>query len=180
MDAFAVSIATGLSLEKVTHRHTFRMAFHFGLFQFLMPILGWCVGSYFANENSPFGNFIQCYDHWIAFALLTCIGGKMLWEAKKGEEKRSTTDPTRGIMLVTLSIATSIDAFAVGLSLACLNISIWKPSVAIGALTALLSMIGILFGGKIGSRWSHYAEIAGGIVLILIGAKILLDHLLGM
>jgi putative Mn2+ efflux pump MntP len=169
MDAFAVSIATGLSLEKVTPRHTFRMAFHFGLFQFLMPVIGWLAGSQLAG-------YIERYDHWIAFGLLCFVGGKMLWESRQLDEDRSTADPTRGVMLVTLSIATSIDALAVGLSMAFLRVSVWMPSIVIGIITAALSTFGIIWGGRIGSRWSHWAETAGGIVLILIGLKILLSH----
>ena len=108
----------------------------------------------------------------------------MLWESRQLEENRSTADPTRGVMLVTLSIATSIDALAVGLTMAFLKhpltnqgVSPWMPSIVIGVITALLSTVGILFGGRIGNRWSHWAEVGGGIVLILIGLKILLSHL---
>ena len=169
MDAFAVSIATGLGLEKVTPRHTFRLAFHFGLFQFLMPIIGWFAGSYLAGN-------IERYDHWIAFSLLCFVGGKMLWESGQVKENRTTADPTRGVMLMTLSLATSIDALAVGLSMAFLGVSVWMPSIVIGVITAILSTVGILFGGRIGNRWSHWAEMAGGVVLILIGLKILLSH----
>jgi manganese efflux pump family protein len=169
MDAFAVSIATGLSLEKVTSRHTFRMAFHFGLFQCLMPIVGWYAGSYLAG-------YIERYDHWVAFGLLAFVGGKMLWESRQLKEDRSAADPTRGMMLMTLSLATSIDALAVGLSMAFSGVSVWMPAVVIGVITALLSTVGIVFGGRIGSRFSHWAEAGGGIVLILIGLKILLTH----
>jgi manganese efflux pump family protein len=169
MDAFAVAIATGLGLEKVTHRHTFRIAFHFGLFQFLMPVLGFFAGSYLA------GSIGQC-DHWIAFGLLCFVGGKMLWESRELKNERAAADPTRGAMLVTLSIATSIDALAVGLTMAFLRVSVWMPSIVIGVVTAFLSMVGILFGGRIGNRWSRWAEIGGGVVLILIGLKILVSH----
>jgi putative Mn2+ efflux pump MntP len=172
MDAFAVSIATGLSLEKVTPRHTFRMAFHFGLFQFLMPVIGWFAGSFFANSISRF-------DHWIAFALLSFVGGKMIWEALHDNADRPPSDPTRGAMLVTLSIATSLDALAVGFSLACSDVSVWRPSIVIGTMTGLLSMLGILFGARIGNRFSHWAEVGGGLVLILMGLKILIQHLMG-
>lgn len=177
MDAFAVSIATGLGLEKVTPRHTFRIAFHFGLFQFLMPVIGWCAGSYLRE-------LITQYDHWVAFGLLGFIGGKMIWESRKLEEERSPNDPTRGIMLVTLSIATSIDALAVGFVLgtskeALQGASVWGPSIIIGLVTGFLSMLGILFGGRIGNRWSRWAELGGGVVLILIGLKIFVWHLMG-
>lgn len=166
MDAFAVSIAAGLTVAKVTPRHVFRIAFHFGLFQFMMPIIGWLVGGQVAA-------YFGTYDHWVAFALLVFVGGKMLWEARSEEKSEDSRDPTRGLMLLTLSIATSLDALAVGMSMALLGVSVWIPAVVIGVITAALSAIGITFGGRIGPRWEHWAEAAGGIVLILIGLKIL-------
>ncbi len=171
MDAFAVSIATGLTLDRVTPRHTFRIAFHFGLFQFLMPIIGWFAG----RELSQ---YIVNYDHWIAFVILSFIGGKMFWEASSDDEDKMLKDPTRGWTLITLSVATSLDALAVGVSMALLNVSVWTPSLVIGLVTASLCTLGILFGSKLGSRWSHWAEILGGAALVCIGLKILLDHLL--
>jgi manganese efflux pump family protein len=175
MDAFAVSIAAGLKLARVTPRHTFRMAFHFGLFQFLMPVVGWALGSQLSG-------YLHKYDHWAAFGLLVIVGCKMLWEAaeKPIDEKKSVpadarSDPTRGLTLVTLSIATSLDAFAVGVSMALLGVSIWLPGVVIGLITAGLSAIGIKFGGTLGSHWQHRADFAGGCVLILIGLKILIS-----
>jgi manganese efflux pump family protein len=167
MDAFAVSIAAGLAVSSVTPRHVFRIGFHFGLFQFMMPVIGWLAGTQLA---AYFGR----YDHWVAFALLVYVGGRMLWEArseKKAEE--SGRDPTRGMMLVTLSVATSLDALAVGMSMAMLGVRVWIPAIVIGIVTAALSAIGITFGGRIGPRWERWAEAAGGIVLILIGFKIL-------
>jgi manganese efflux pump family protein len=167
MDAFAVSIAAGLAVNSVTPRHVFRIGFHFGLFQFMMPVIGWLAGAQLA---AYFGD----YDHWVAFALLAYVGGRMLCEAyreKKAEE--AGRDPTRGLMLVTLSIATSLDALAVGVSMAFLGVSVWIPAVVIGIVTATLSAVGISFGGRIGPRWERWAEAAGGIVLILIGLKIL-------
>lgn len=171
MDAFAVSIATGLSLGKVTKRQVFRLAFHFGLFQFLMPILGWLAGATLAAQISEF-------DHWVAFGLLAFVGAKMLWEARGGDSAISG-DPTRGLRLVTLSVATSIDALAVGMSMALVGVSVWFPSVVIGIITASLTAVGIVFGSRIGPRWGQWAEAVGGIVLILIGVKILLEHLFG-
>ena len=146
MDALAVSVAAGLSISQVTPRHTFRIAFHFGLFQFMMPILGWLGG----NLLAP---YISQWDHWIAFGLLAVIGGKMLWEAGGEKNPGSRVDPTRGIMLVTLSIATSIDALAVGATLALIRVPIWIPSVVIGLVAAALSAVGITFGSRIGPRW---------------------------
>jgi manganese efflux pump family protein len=167
MDAFAVSIAAGLAVDSVTPRHVFRIGFHFGLFQFMMPVIGWLAGGQLA---AYFGG----YDHWVAFALLVYVGGRMLWEARcEKKAERSGRDPTRGLMLVTLSIATSLDALAVGVSMAFLGVSVWIPAVVIGIITATLSAVGITFGGRIGPRWQHWAEAGGGIVLILIGLKIL-------
>jgi manganese efflux pump family protein len=167
MDAFAVSIATGLAVDAVTPRHIFRVGFHFGLFQFLMPVAGWLVGG-------PLAAAVGDYDHWLAFLLLAGVGGKMLWEARDGNNHASRGDPTRGFRLVMLSLATSMDALAVGVSMALLGVRVWIPSVVIGVVTAALSAVGITFGGRISSRWRQWAEVAGGIVLILIGAKVLL------
>lgn len=172
MDAFAVSIAAGLAVRPVTPRHTFRLAFHFGLFQCMMPVVGWLAGQQLASH-------IRAYDHWAAFALLTFVGGKMLWEARGERKPHTKADPTRGLMLVTLSVATSIDALAVGLSMAFLRVSVWVPSVVIGLVAAAFSAIGIRFGGRLGPRWGRGAEAAGGGILILIGTRILVLDLLG-
>ncbi len=142
MDAFAVSIAVGLGLARVTPRHTFRVAFHFGLFQFLMPVIGWALGRQLSL-------YFSRYNHWVALALLSFIGCKMLWEAGARHESSAKGDPTRGLMLVTLSLATSIDALAVGVSMALLGVSVWMPSVVIGLITATLSAVGIRFGGAL-------------------------------
>lgn len=166
MDALAVSIAVGLSLASVTPRHVFRLAFHFGLFQFLMPIVGWLAGRQLAEH-------ISAYDHWVAFGLLSFVGGKMLWEARRQESPATRRDPTRGLTLITLSVATSLDALAVGLSMAFLGVSILVPSVVIGVVAAALTTLGITFGSRIGARWERWAEIVGGIVLIVIGLKVL-------
>ena len=171
MDAFAVSIVTGMAVAPVTPRHTFRMAFHFGLFQFLMPILGWLAGNGVVA-------YISAYDHWAAFGLLGFVGGKMVLEARHEKRPDRSVDPTRGLMLVGLSVATSIDALAVGLSMAFIRVSIWVPSVVIGLVAAGLSTVGIVFGSRLGSRWGRWAELVGGIVLISIGTRILVSHLL--
>ena len=170
MDALAVSIAAGLTVARVTPRRTFRIAFHFGLFQFLMPVLGFSFGAQFAEH-------IKAYDHWIAFVLLGFVGGKMIYESFRGEEAPTTADPTRGLLLVTLSIAVSIDALAVGLSMAMLGVSVWTPAVVIGLVAAALSALGIVFGSRLGERVGVWAERAGGCVLLLIGARILISHL---
>jgi len=170
MDAFAVSIVAGLAVAPVTPRQTFRLAFHFGLFQFMMPILGWLAGREVVA-------YVSAYDHWVAFGLLALVGGKMLLEARHEKQPDRGVDPTRGLMLVTLSVATSIDALAVGLSMAFIRVSIWFPSMVIGLVAAALSAIGITFGSRLGPRWGRWADLLGGIVLLLIGVRILLSHL---
>ncbi len=170
LDALAVAIAAGLTIPRLTGRHVFRLSFHFALFQFMMPVVGWFTGR-------TVSRLISAYDHWIAFGLLAAIGGKMLWEASNHYRIENRGDPTRGWLLVTLSVATSIDALAVGLSLAFLDVQIWTPSVVIGLVTALLTGAGIRFGSRIGRRCGVVAEVAGGIVLIAIGIRILLSHL---
>jgi putative Mn2+ efflux pump MntP len=172
MDALAVSVAAGLSISRLTHRHVFRMTFHFGLFQFGMPVLGWLAGRTVVGS-------IGGYDQWLAFGLLTLLGGKMLWESRGSHESRDRGDPTRGWRLVTLSIATSVDALAVGLSMAFLRVSIWTPSLVIGLVTAALTAVGICFGSRLGRRFGKWAERVGGLVLIGIGAQILISHVAG-
>ena len=172
MDAFAVAIAAGLSLRPVTGRHVFRLAFHFGLFQALMPVLGWTLGRGMAA-------WIGGYDHWVAFGLLTVIGAKMLSEARGDKSLDAKADPTRGWSLVLLSVATSIDALAVGLSMALLGVSVWFPAAVIGVVTAGLTAFGITVASRLGHRWGAWADIVGGGVLILIGLRILLSHTTG-
>ncbi len=170
MDAFAVSIAAGLSIRRVTSRHVFRLAFHFGLFQFMMPILGWWAGSTVSSH-------IADYDHWLACGLLSVIGGKMLFDAWSGKAKGTKSDPTRGWLLVGLSIATSVDAFAVGLSMAFLRVSILLPCILIGLVAAAFSAAGVIFGRRLLRDWGRAADVVGGCVLALIGVRILVSHL---
>lgn len=170
MDAFAVAIVSGLTLNPMTGRHIFRLAFHFGLFQFLMPIIGWLAGV-------AIQKYIAAYDHWIAFALLSFIGGKMIYESFQADEtKRTTSDPTTGWSLVLLSIATSIDALAVGLSLAMLGSSIIFQAIVIGIVAALFTIGGMLLGRRIGAFWGKRVEVFGGIILCGIGIKIVIEH----
>ncbi len=173
MDAFAVSVATGITVKEVTGRHVFRIAWHFGLFQFLMPVAGWFAGRAVAAH-------IKTYDHWVAFFLLSLIGGKMLLDVirNRPDGTSETKDPTRGLTLLTLAVATSIDALAVGISLAMLRVSIWVPSVVIGLVAGILSMIGIRFGDRIGSRCERWAGLMGGLMLVGIGVRILVTHLM--
>jgi putative Mn2+ efflux pump MntP len=174
MDAFAVSVAVGITLERVHARHVFRLSFHFGLFQFLMPVLGWLAGV-------TVRGWLASVSPWVAFGLLTVVGGKMIWESfwTDGEGETDRADPTRGLSLVTLSVATSIDALAAGMGMALLKVSILLPSVIIGLVAAGMSVVGIRFGECIGSRLEHWAERAGGAVLIAIGARIALAHVAG-
>ena len=170
MDALAVAIAAGLTISPVTPRHVFRLAFHFGLFQFMMPIVGWTAGRELAD-------WIGGYDHWVAFGLLSFVGGRMIWEARQHKASESRADPTRGLMLVTLSLATSLDALAVGVSMAMLGVSVWGPSVVIGLVAAALTALGVMFGARLGPRWENWAEVVGGSVLLVIGVHILWSHL---
>lgn len=171
MDALAVAIATGIALGVVSRRQTFRLAFHFGLFQFLMPVVGWLAGRLVERWIAP-------VDHWVAFGLLAFVGGKMMYEGFSGDdETRKASDPTRGATLVLLSIATSIDALAVGLSLGVMNTSIWVPAVVIGVVCGALTTAGMHLGRLAGERFGHRVEVLGGLVLVGIGVKILVEHL---
>lgn len=171
MDAFAVALGTGAVLTRLTGRHLFRLGFHFGLFQALMPVIGWLAGQTIIQ-------WVSAWDHWIAFSLLALIGGRMIHEACSDEEKTEDRDPTKGLSLVLLSIATSIDALAVGFSLSVIGVSIWLPSLIIGLVAGILTVVGMLMGGRIGDRWGSRVEIFGGVILICIGLKILAEHLL--
>jgi putative Mn2+ efflux pump MntP len=171
MDAFAVALGVGLTLATVTRRQAFRLAWHFGLFQFLMPVLGWLAGRTVERQ-------IAAVDHWIAFALLAGIGGKMLYESgRDGAEARAAGDPTRGWSLLVLSVATSVDALAVGLSLGLLRVRIWYPAAVIGVVAALLTAAGLRLGKRLGAIFGRRMEALGGVVLLAIGVKILLEHL---
>ncbi len=170
MDAFAVCLAAG-TLEK-THgpRPAFRLSFHFGLFQFIMPVAGWLVGT----TIEP---IIRNYDHWIAFGLLAFVGGRMVYSALHGEDEKRVADPSRGWTLVLLSIAVSVDALAVGLSLGVLGTLVWYPAIIIGVVTSALSLVDLRIGSNLGSGFGKPVEIIGGIVLIGIGLRILIQHL---
>ncbi len=170
MDAFAVAISAGLNIERLTGRHVFRLAFFFGFFQFAMAVLGWLAGA-------TIDVYISAFDHWVAFGLLVAIGGKMLWEAWSGKVPASRSDPTRGWTVIILSVATSIDALATGMSMAFIGVSIWLPSVVIGIVAAAMTVIGIRFGSRIGRKGGRWAEVLGGVVLISIGLQILISHL---
>ena len=172
MDAFAVAIATSIVLGgAVSGRHVFRLAFHFGLFQALMPILGWAAGTTVAAH-------IEAWDHWVAFGLLAVIGVRAIaGSLGGGSETRRPGDPTRGVSLVVLSVATSIDALAVGLSFAMLQVAIWTPVAGLGVGAAVMTMLGLALGSRLVPRFGKRMEAVGGLVLIAIGIKILIEHL---
>lgn len=173
MDAFAVSICKGLGMQRVNWGHSLVIALFFGGFQALMPLLGWALGSQFAAYVTPVAP-------WVAFALLAFVGGKMLWDAfHEGEEDEAGQDTDRLDVkeLFMLAIATSIDAYAVGLSFAFLQVDIVSSVAIIGVTTFALSLVGVSAGNIFGSRWERPSTIAGGAILILIGLHTLLDGL---
>jgi putative Mn2+ efflux pump MntP len=170
MDAFAVSLGVGTKRFAESARPKFRLAWHFGLFQALMPVLGWLVGSAVAQLIAPF-------DHWIALGLLAFVGVRMIRSGLSSDEESHPTDPSRGGTLVMLSIATSIDAFAVGLSLAVLGVPIVYPAVVIGVVTGGLSLVGLLAGNRLGKTFGKRMEVVGGIILIAIGIRMVVTHL---
>jgi putative Mn2+ efflux pump MntP len=175
MDAFAVAIATGIALGIVSGRQTFRLAFHFGLFQFLMPVIGYLAGM-------SVEGYIKGYDRWVAFVLLGYIGGKMVYEGIRGgmAEGNDGKDPTRGMSLVVLSVATSIDALAVGISLGVLhNEGIVYPGIVIGIVACTFTAAGLHLGKRLGAAFGKRMEVVGGLVLVAIGVKILFDHYSG-
>jgi len=170
MDAFAVSIGKGLSLKRVSWRHLLSVALWFGGFQALMPFLGYFLGVSFAD-------LVEKVDHWIAFGLLVLIGGNMIREALQEEEQRQSDASFGFRTMLLLAVATSIDALAVGVSFAFLQVPVGSSVLIIGLTTALFSAVGLLIGKKVGVRFHKGAEILGGVILIVIGVKILVEHL---
>lgn len=170
MDAFSVSITSGVIISKPTISQYLKIGLYFGFFQFIMPILGFYGGVLFESV-------IKQYDHWVAFGLLCFIGGKMFWESYHVDESGEKKDPTKGRTLLLLSIATSIDAAAVGFSFAALQSRIFFPAIIIGFICFIFSISGVFLGAKIGNKFGKIAERIGGSVLILIGTKILIEHL---
>ncbi len=174
MDALAVSIAVGVAHHPVTGRQTLRLASTFGLFQFVMCTAGWAAGETVVKH-------IGRYDHWVAFILLLIVGGRMIHEAfehDEGEEKKRR-DPTALGPLLVLGVATSLDSLAVGLSLAALRTSILYPAAVIGVVAFVMTVAGMKLGPALGKVFGRRAELFGGLVLIAIGIKILVDHLGG-
>lgn len=171
MDAFAVSVCKGLSVQKVKPKHYLTVAAYFGGFQALMPLLGYLLGVRFEA-------MVANVDHWIAFVLLGLIGANMVRESRAGEEKLDDSF-TVSTMLI-LAVATSIDALAIGVTFAFLGVNIVETIILIGITTGIISGVGLKIGNVFGSRYKSKAEMAGGIVLILMGIKILVQHLLGL
>ena len=170
MDAFAVSVCKGLAMKKATLKAELTCGVWFGGFQALMPVIGFFLGALFADA-------IEAFDHWVAFILLAIIGVNMLKEALSQEEETASADMCVKTMFI-MAVATSIDALAVGISLAMIgNVNIFFAMTLIGICTCLLSMLGVKIGNVFGSRFESKAEIAGGIILIALGVKILLEHL---
>lgn len=171
MDAFAVALSKGLGMRKLNYRHAAIIAGFFGGFQAGMPFLGWLLGHQFEQ-------YISRFDHWVAFVLLVFIGGKMLLEAFQADEIAVDTNDQLDLReLSVLAVATSIDALAVGITFAFLRVSILLSITLIGVTTFILSLIGVSLGNRAGVRYKKKAEIAGGLVLIFIGIKILVEHL---
>ena len=169
MDAFAVAICKGLSMQQFNQKHAAIIALYFGAFQALMPAIGYLLGSRFQQS-------ITAYDHWIAFILLALIGGNMVKESFDHETETSSPSIHFKEMLI-LAIATSIDALAVGVTFAFLQVSLIPAVSAIGIITFVISVLGVKIGNVFGMKYKSKAEFAGGVILILIGGKILIEHL---
>lgn len=170
MDAFAVSICRGLAMRRMNYKKAIIIAAFFGVFQALMPALGYVLGTTFANK-------IAAIDHWIAFILLALIGANMIKEALSSDDDECQDDSLRLGDLIMLSIATSIDALAVGITFAFFNVSLLLSVSMIGIITFIICVIGVKVGNVFGEKYKSKAELAGGLILIVMGAKILIDHL---
>ncbi|MDM8160043.1 manganese efflux pump MntP family protein [Labilibaculum sp. K2S] len=170
VDSFAASVCSGLAIKKIHFFQAVKIAFFLAVFQGGMPIIGWYTGWEFKDS-------IKDFDHWVAFILLAGMGSKMIYESITAKDKDCSFNPLKLIVLLGISLATSIDALVVGLSFAFINISIWLPAIVISIITFVVSMLGMLLGKKIGIKLSRKFEIVGGIVLILIGIRILIEHL---
>lgn len=169
MDAFAVSVCKGLAMKKMSWKKAIIIGLYFGIFQAVMPVIGYFLGT-------TFERFITNVDHWVAFILLVGIGINMVKEAFDKESENRNDNVDMKTMLV-LSIATSIDALAIGITFACLKIHIVMPVITIGLITFIISVIGVKIGNQFGDKYGKKAEIMGGVILILLGIKILLEHL---
>ena len=174
MDAFAVAVCKGLAMKKIDGHYALMIALYFGGFQALMPTIGWLGGSYFKAA-------IERWDHWIAFGLLAYIGGRMIWESLHPDKEEASENldrlPVDHKDLLILAVATSIDALAAGIAMAIEDVNIVYAAGLIGCTTFVLTLVGVATGNRFGSRFEEKAGIAGGIALICIGIKILLEHL---
>jgi putative Mn2+ efflux pump MntP len=170
IDAFAVSLSAAATGKASDARATFRLSFHFGLFQFMMPVLGWTAGLALAPV-------ITAFDHWVAFALLGFIGVRMIRSSSGPGPAEESEDPSRGFTLMALSVGTSLDALAVGLSLSLLGTDIWWPSVVIGVVTTVVCLVAIRLGRRMNASLGKRAELLGGVILLVIALRILLSHL---
>ncbi len=169
MDAFAVSICKGLSMKKMNWKNAIIIALYFGGFQALMPMIGYFLGT-------TFESLVTTFDHWIAFVLLSVIGGNMIKESFDKEEEKKNDDVDFKTMIV-LALATSIDALAVGITFAFLDVNLLLAISIIGIITFIISILGVKVGNKFGDRYQNKAELVGGIILVVLGIKILLEHL---
>ena len=169
MDAFSVSVCKGLTTKRFSMRMALVCGLWFGAFQALMPVVGYFLGSQFAR-------FIESVDHWIAFGLLFLIGANMIREAVTNKDDSKQTNALDFKTMLFLSIATSIDALAVGISIACIQVELWSSVTVIGLTTFVFSVLGVKIGNVFGTKFKKNAEVFGGIILILIGLKILLEH----
>jgi len=170
MDAFAVSITLGLSVEKPKAREIIMPGVFFGGFQALMPIIGYFAGTYFAEK-------MQKFEHWVAFVLLSIVGGNMIRESLSKEEVKANEDSFQFLKLLVLAIATSIDALAVGVTFAFFKINIFLAAIIIGSITFVISMAGVKIGNIFGTKYKSKAEFIGGVILVLLGIKIVIEHL---
>lgn len=170
-DCFAVALSGSVSMKSFTRFQVLRTALVFGFFQALMPVLGWLLGQTVVD-------FIADYDHWIALILLGFIGGKMIWESFQKKEDKQSLDITRGFLLITLAVATSIDALAVGLTFAFIEVNITLAVFIIGITAFLATVISFLIGQKLGKLAGRWAELIGGLILLAIGIRIVVTHLI--
>jgi putative Mn2+ efflux pump MntP len=169
-DTFAVSVSSGLTIRQIRFMQAVKIAFTLAFFQSLMPLIGWMVGSQFSGP-------VVNYDHWVAFGLLSALGLKMAYESFKKDNEKSNFNPLNLAVLLGMAVATSIDALVVGVSFALIEVNIYWTVLVIGVVTFLVSMAGMLFGKKVGGKLGKRMEIIGGLILIGIGIKILLEHL---
>ncbi len=172
LDAFAVSVSSGISIPGFGVKQAARMGLWFGAFQFMMPVAGWLLGS-------SVSQYIETVDHWVAFALLAVIGGRMAWGSLRGGEEDEAPPDLSARRLCLLAVATSIDALAVGVSMAFMAVPVLASAAVIGVVAFVLSLVGGLVGKRLGSLFQRRAELVGGLVLIAIGVKILIEHLSG-